>query len=1471
MFIKEFKSWVFTFLILMAAFAFTAHDAKAVTISITPAAPINGGTCHPLAEGKVATYPAGFNYKNLPAFELQIGDTISFDMNGVNEQNIQLDIEMGATTVNGGEILSGSFTKIVSNTSPAATPKGDAIANNYELTYTVEAAFSFAGGGLIIRFTNPDATTFALDVSCGIGPTRGVNADASGYFLNMWRDGGGDGLWPYSSDNPDYAAGFVLEISDAGLISTVAGTGTDGAGADNIAATSSALKSPTGIAHDSSGNLYITDYANHSIRRVDAVSGLITTIANTAKVAGSVTGGLDAADAAVRLNNPIGIYIDSSDNIYITEANGHCVQKINASDNKINKIAGTCGSSAFSGDTLLATSAELSTPVGITMDSIGNIYIADRDNNRVRKIDVATGIINTIIGNGTGSSTGDDSDAASATVNGPEGLVFDSEGNLYISEILGNRIRRVDAATNIITTVANGANPRDLAIDLAGDLYYSQWGSHIVTKLDISTSTTSTFAGTLNSGGWSGDGSQATGAQLNDPMGLSIDSNNNVYIAQYLNSAVRKILAGTSAYDDTFMAYEDVTTTGTLHGTNGAGDPITYIKVTDPANGTVTITDSTTGAYSYTPDADFNGADSFTFKVNDGSADSADGTVTVTIRGVDEVQAEAGEFHTIVIKADGTMWASGDDTNGEQGNGAGGDNTEFTKIGTDNDWAVISAGYFYNLALKTDGTLWAWGRNFDDQLGVVCAHPCQAPVQVSTDTDWAFIDGGLNHSAAIKSDGSLWTWANDAQGQLGNGGLGDQTTPTKVSSDVWSNVSAGGLHSLAVKADGSLWAWGLDSYGQLGDGVVNPANHSITRVGVASNWTSASAGFEHSTAINSDGKIYSWGRDIEGQLGDGTIATPNANPDVAQVGSLTNWVSILTGSLNTMAINSSGELYSWGFNPNGQLGHSGTTNNATVTQVGTDTDWASISPNLRHTVGVKTDGTILIWGSDEFGQLGLVTSETCGGQPCSTTPVAPFPTAPKASDSNFYALEDVVTTGTLTGFDYNIGDSITYIKLTDPANGSVTITNSTTGAYTYTPDADFNGATSFTFKTNDGALDSAAGTVAVTIRPVNEIMAVAGETFTIVLSNGEVWGAGNNTYGALGDGTTTDRSTFTQESSGSTDWAYIAAGFFHTLAIKTDGTLWSWGYDNDFGTLGIGASPPDNCGGISCSVNPVQVGSDNDWSYIAAGNATSAAIKSDGSLYLWGYDNESVTADGSTAQTHKTVPTEIVNGGAWKSIDLSWIAAVGVKTNGTLWSWGTQSTNQLGTAAPEWCGFNWCNTSPVQLGAATNWVSADNGPGASFALNSAGEVWGWGTDNNGEQGDGTATPNVTTPTKVGSATNYTSLSAGHNIWTINSNGELYRWGDNSYGAIGDGTTTDMPTVTKYGTDTDWAYAYAGQWHTILIKNDGTMYILGANNYGQLGTTSVDDCGGTACSKTSLLVSLNTAPVTTDVEIGRAHV
>lgn len=326
---------------------------------------------------------------------------------------------------------------------------------------------------------------------------------------------------------------------------------------DGGPAVAAVLRAPEGVAVDGDGHVYVSERAGDRVRRIDASTGVITTFAGTGRPGYSGDGG--PADQAM-LGVPTDLAVDSRGNLYIAEPGTHRVRVVDGATGVITTLAGT-GEAGFGGDGGPATRARLQTPFGVSVAPDGSIYITDTDNHRIRRVDPATGVIETVAGDGTAGFGGDGGPATSASLWRPHRVVVDADGTLYIGDSFNHRIRRVDARTGVITTIAGTGRmggsgdggpataasltySGGLLLDGRGGLLYTDQATHRVRRIDLETGLIRTVAGT---GRWDfgGDGGPALEADFHLPGTMALDRQGAFLVVDKWNGRVRRVdLAG---------------------------------------------------------------------------------------------------------------------------------------------------------------------------------------------------------------------------------------------------------------------------------------------------------------------------------------------------------------------------------------------------------------------------------------------------------------------------------------------------------------------------------------------------------------------------------------------------------------------------------------------------------------------------------------------------------------------------------------------------------------------------------------------------------------------------------------------------------------------------------------------------------------------------------------------------------------
>ena len=640
---------------------------------------------------------------------------------------------------------------------------------------------------------------------------------------------------------------------------------------------------------------------------------------------------------------------------------------------------------------------------------------------------------------------------------------------------------------------------------------------------------------------------------------------------------------------------------------------------------------------------------------------------TVQVVGLTDVVAvAAGLSHSIAVKSDGTVWTWGRNDYGQLGI-EGGDRPTPVQAPGLSGVVAVAAGYQHSLAIRDDGTVWAWGRNDSSQLGV-SGPSSSTPAQVGTLSAVVAVAGGVFHSLALKSDGTVWAWGANGQGQLGRGAIGDPpATPTPVQvvdgfggylSGV-KKIATTSSHNLAVKADGTVWAWGANSYGQLGNGVLGTGTDSGAPVQAAglTGVVDVAAGDGHSVALEADGTVWTWGHNGYGQLGTGARDAPHPTP--TRVGGFSGVVTISAGGLSTLALQSQAGGMAWGNNAFGQLGNGTNTIGRTPVQVNTLSGLAAISGGNESNLALQTDGSAWAWGQNDEGQLGDGTN-TNRNAPVRVSGLSSGVVAVAAAEDNGFAL-------------------------------------------------------------------SADGTV-------------------------RAWG--NNAVGTLGNGIAGNSNVpvgvvDSWFSSALSDVVAIASGGFHGMALKSDGTVWAWG-TNGFGQLGQGSTPLASS--IAVQVRGLDGGGHlSDVVAIAKGRGHSLALKSDGTVWAWGHNIYGQLGDGTT--TTRTTPVPVVSLSNVVAIACGIWHSLALKSDGTVWAWGWNALGQLGD------GTTTTSYTPVQVSGLSLGAAIAGGQAYSIALKSDGTVWTWGSNANGELGTGTGTDSRT-PVQVSGLSSPSDIYGG---------------------------------------------------------------------------------------------------------------
>lgn len=345
---------------------------------------------------------------------------------------------------------------------------------------------------------------------------------------------------------------LVIVPADAPRIATIAGTGKAGYSGDGGPAKFAELRHPFDCAMDSVGNLFLTDTNNHCVRKIDA-KGTISTVAGSGKKGYS---GDNGPATAATLNEPYGVAADAGGNLFVVDRLNACVRKVDAKNGNIRTIAGT-GVKGFSGDGGPGERAKLREPNGIALDGKGLLFIADVGDQRIRVLDLKTGIIETLCGNGTKARSGDGGPVSKATLYGPRAVAVAPNGSLFVVEREGHCVRTIDLAKGTIDRFAGTGEkgyfgddgpalkakfdgPKEIEVDPAGNVFVVDSDNGAIRRIDAKTNVVTTVAGGKKHGGL-GDAGTATNAQLDQPHGVAVGKDGALYICDTLHHRIRVV------------------------------------------------------------------------------------------------------------------------------------------------------------------------------------------------------------------------------------------------------------------------------------------------------------------------------------------------------------------------------------------------------------------------------------------------------------------------------------------------------------------------------------------------------------------------------------------------------------------------------------------------------------------------------------------------------------------------------------------------------------------------------------------------------------------------------------------------------------------------------------------------------------------------------------------------------------------
>lgn len=629
-------------------------------------------------------------------------------------------------------------------------------------------------------------------------------------------------------------------------------------------------------------------------------------------------------------------------------------------------------------------------------------------------------------------------------------------------------------------------------------------------------------------------------------------------------------------------------------------------------------------------------------------------------------------------------------------------------------WSQVCVYGRYSMATKNDGTLWTWGLNNFGSLGDGSTISKSSPVQtVACGTNWSKISLGFG-TAAIKKDGTLWTWGPNANCQLGDGTNVTRSSPVQTLSGGvdWKHVNINSASAAAIKTDGSLWAWGYNYRTDCGSDNID----SPTQIYPDIQWRCAVSGNSHGLGIDECFNLWAWGHNRYGSRGDNTSNCCSISCPVQITPGGIKWKTISANLFNSAGIKQDGTIWAWGYNKYCQLGTVDTASRSSPVQLSTaETNWKCVVVGPYSNLGINSVGDTTIWGK----QVGCVdfTFITCydpifvwgcapntaitGCNAVVRSPLEVLKTAlPNATNTNWTCISSHGISGGCRG--YGVLGPPAYLYCCQNSIHAIRC-DGTLWAW---------GCNRWGQLGNSSQTNSFTSMVPVCSNNTNWCFVCGyGEFSGGITSSGNLWMWGRNRCGNLGDNTTISRSSPVQTITGGTNWCQFSASRRTTAAIKTDGTLWTWG-SGECGALG------DSFTGTSRSSPSQTVVLGSNWSCVSSGFFGFIALKGGG---IWSWGNNACGNLGDTIIASKPTPAEIsFASSGWASVSgESWVASA-LKNDGTIWTWGCvgfRSGN--GTYVSGFCG------SPVQaLG--NNWCKLSASNSVTIAQKTDGSIWAWG-------------------------------------------------------------------------------------------------------------------------------------------------
>ncbi|MCZ4497445.1 MAG: hypothetical protein JWM25_2030, partial [Thermoleophilia bacterium] len=757
-----------------------------------------------------------------------------------------------------------------------------------------------------------------------------------------------------------------------------------------------------------------------------------------------------------------------------------------------------------------------------------------------------------------------------------------------------------------------------------------------------------------------------------------------------------------------------------------------------------------------------------------------------------------GDRFTLVLRSDGTVWGAGRNNLGQLGDGTASDRTTPVQVTTApatplTDIVAIAAGMDHGIALRADGTVWAWGQNNEGQLGDGSITPRSRAVQSTYTggaplTDMLQVAGGDDQSYVLRADGTIWAFGNNGAGQLGdNSGL-RQTRAVQsryADNSFLTNiiqVAASGANATVLRSDGTVWSWGIGLGGRNGDNTANQRNRAVQSLysggAPLTDIVSVARGDMTGMVIRADGTVWTWGSNPRAQLADNTIVDRTGAIQMTKVGgtAITDAIQVAGGYLHSMVLCADGTVWAAGFNDEGNLGDgtSGTDRMRLVQMTksgGTTLDRVvAITGGAYHSAMLRADGTVWTAGMNEYGSLGTG---------------AALPAAKE-------------TRAVLSLFPRGTG----YVQVSKGVGHAVALrADGTAWAWGTNADGELGDGTT----TSRGKPVQVTTGVATPLTDIVQV-AAGGEHAVAVRADGTVWAWGDNAAGQLGDGTTTDRVRAVQVTRtgaiaviGATK---VTAGALHTTIVLVDGSVLATGANPD-GQLGDGTTTAALRAVVSTFVGGAAMSGIKQVDAGASG--AQVAVAAGGTAWAWGDNAGGQLCDNSTTDRLRSVQVTTTAGATLTTIREAAVSSGTTSSmllaNGTIFGCGENASGQLAdgtTTSPQMRAVQATRSGPSNITLARSLGGGDAHGLASLA---DGSVLAWGANGSGQLGDGSGAQQ----TRAVQATYVSTVNLSRMVQVsggdassvaLRVDGTLWSWGGNAAYQLGDCSNADRPRAVQ---------------------------------------------------------------------------